>query len=86
MSKLKKLYMEIWEERPHACENCGYPIREPIAHVFSHIHSKGARPDLKFKKSNIRLECSFWIRYDGKQGCHELKHTNPDKYYARKKD
>lgn len=79
--KLKKLYMEIWEERPHVCANCGHPIPYPIAHVFSHIRSKGARPDLKYDKSNIELNCSSVHRKD--RGCHELHHTNPEKYRER---
>lgn len=83
MSKLKEMYLEIWNERPHKCELCGYPIREPIAHVFAHIKSKGARPDMKHEKSNIRLLCSSWIRQDGERGCHELEHTDPEKFRQR---
>lgn len=84
MGKLKELYKEIWDERPHVCANCGYPIREPIAHVFSHIKSKGARPDLKFDKDNIELLCSTWNRAEG-EGCHELHHSNPEKFKKRSK-
>lgn len=85
MSKLKDLYREIWEEREHICSNCGYPIQRPISHVFAHIRSKGARPDLKYDKSNIRLLCSTWIRQDDKIGCHELEHTHPEKFRQRSK-
>lgn len=85
MSKLKQIYREIWEERPHECSNCGYPISWPIAHVFAHIKSKGARPDLKHDKDNIRLLCSSWIREDGERGCHELEHTNPRAFRLRGK-
>ncbi len=83
MGKYKNLYREIWNERPHVCEICGYPIKDPIAHVFAHIKSKGARPDLKYEKSNVRLLCSTWIRNDGKTGCHELEHSNPQKLKER---
>jgi len=83
MSKLKQLYKEIWQDREHRCANCGYPIHKPIAHVFSHKRSKGARPDLKYDKSNIELLCSTWIRQDDKRGCHELHHTNPNKFKKR---
>lgn len=83
MSKLKQLYHEIWENREHVCNNCGYYIHTPIAHVFAHKRSKGARPDLKHEKTNIELLCSTWIRNDGKRGCHELSHTNPEKFKER---
>lgn len=83
MGKLKDLYAEIWEERNHVCVNCGFPIREPIAHVFSHKKSKGARPELKYEKSNIELLCSSVIRGFDTPGCHELLHTNPEKFRNR---
>jgi 5-methylcytosine-specific restriction endonuclease McrA len=86
LSKLKQLYKEIWQERPHRCEVCGYPISKPIAHVFAHIKSKGAHPSLKYAKSNIRLLCSTIIRSDNKRGCHELEHTNPEKFKERLHD
>lgn len=85
MSKLKDLYWEIWQERQHICANCGYPISRPVAHVFAHKRSKGARPDLKYDKDNIELLCSTIIRNDGQRGCHELSHTNPYAYKERSK-
>jgi len=85
MSKLKDLYAEIWEEREHVCANCGYPLSRPIAHVFAHIRSKGARPDLKFDKDNIELLCSTLVRQDGEIGCHEAIHTKPSVYEERAK-
>lgn len=85
MGKLKELYKTIWDERPHKCEHCGHPIcvSEPIAHNFAHIKSKGSRPDLKFDKDNIRILCSTWNRHDNRRGCHELEHTNPEKFKQR---
>lgn len=61
---LKSLFMEIWEEREHVCAKCGKPLGdEPKAIFFSHIRSRGARPDLKMDKDNIELLCS---------ACHRL--------------
>jgi DNA-directed RNA polymerase subunit RPC12/RpoP len=56
----KALFLEIWKERPHFCEeeNCkkflGY---EPKAWFFSHIKPKSTNPELRLKKSNIKLRC-----------------------------
>ena len=86
MSKLKKLYAEIWAERPHVCANCGVPIYEPLAHNFAHIRSKGARPDLKYDKANIEILCSTWDkmnRYMKRSGCHELQHAGALEYKER---
>lgn len=84
MGILKDLYLKIWNEREHRCANCGEYIPYPVVHNFSHIRSKGARPDLKYEESNIELLCSTVNRnYD--IGCHELSHTNPEKYKGRSK-
>lgn len=83
MSKLKQLYKEIWQERPHVCVVCGYSISRPVAHVFSHLYSKGAHPSLALVKANIQLMCSTIIRQDGQCGCHELSHTNPFAFKRR---
>lgn len=65
---LQSLFMEIWEERPHVCVKCGKPLGdEPKAIFFSHIRSRGARPDLKMDKNNIELLCS---------ACHRLHEFN----------
>lgn len=54
----REMFLEIWEERPHVCKNCGRHLgNEPRAHYFSHIHSKGAHPELRLKKSNVDLLC-----------------------------
>jgi hypothetical protein len=61
---LKSLFMEIWEEREHVCAKCGKSLGdEPKVIFFSHIRSRGARPDLKMDKDNIELLCS---------ACHRL--------------
>ena len=82
MGKFKDLYAEIWEEREHRCCNCGVWIGEPVVHNFSHVRSKGARPDLKFDKDNIEILCST-VNQVNRVGCHSLHHTNPKKYRER---
>lgn len=86
MGKLKDLYRQIWDERPRVCKVCGYPISTPLAHVFSHVYSKGAHPELKYERRNIELWCSTLIRSDGNRGCHELSHENPEAFTKRAKD
>ena len=82
---MKPLFKEIWEERPHKCENCNYQIHEAKAHNFSHIRSKGAMPSLKFEKDNIEILCSTLDRSDKETGCHESIHVNPKIYKGRTK-
>lgn len=54
----RELFIEIWMERDHICNNCkAYLGNEPKVHFFSHIKSKGSRPDLRLSKSNIQLLC-----------------------------
>lgn len=35
-----ELFKQIWNERPHQCEKCGYVLREPKPHNFDHIEPK----------------------------------------------
>lgn len=63
------LFKEIWEETPLAmrkCVNCSKPIKNFAPIHFDHIHTKGARPDLRLDKENIRLLCV---------PCHLKRHT-----------
>lgn len=60
----RKFYNQIWEDRPHFCEECGVNLDkyvkengDPISHLFSHRHSKGARQDLRLDPNNINLLC-----------------------------
>ena len=56
---LRDVFREIWNERPHYCQNCGKWLgNEPKAIFFSHIKSRGAHPELAYEKSNILLYCS----------------------------
>lgn len=53
------VFREIWTERPHVCNRCGRPLGEELkVSYFSHIKSKGARPDLRLDKNNIELLCT----------------------------
>lgn len=55
-----ELFKEIWEERPHYCENksCRKFLGNILRVVFfSHRKSKGAYPELRLVKSNIDLLC-----------------------------
>lgn len=55
----KKLFAQIWDVRKHECQNlkCDKKLAQPLAHYFAHIHSKGARPDLRLHPANIVLLC-----------------------------
>lgn len=53
------LFRQIWANREHRCVHCGAVLPDPPrASYFSHIHSKGARPDLRLDPSNIELVCT----------------------------
>jgi len=61
-----KMNREIWAERKHVCFECGKKLHErPLKGYFSHVHSKGARPDLRFVRENVVLHC-----FPG--GCHAV--------------
>ncbi len=51
----RKLYLEIWIERPHVSEISGKPIREYDVCCFMHLLSKGAYPEFKLDKRNVFL-------------------------------
>lgn len=61
----KKVCKEIWDERPHVCEDCGTPIGEwsmelgenvPKWHNFAHIGDRRT-PETCYDKKNIKLKC-----------------------------
>mgnify|MGYP000186467805 CR=1 FL=1 len=65
---LRSLFLEIWNERPHKCVQCGKNLGEdPQPIFFSHIKSRGAHPELKMDKNNIELLCS---------ACHKMRDFN----------
>jgi len=52
------IFMDIWSERIHFCEECGrYLGSDPKRFYFSHILSKGSHPNLRLSKDNIILLC-----------------------------
>lgn len=67
----KSLFLEIWSERPHICENCKTPLgNEPKVWMFSHIIGKGADKLLRLVKKNIRLlcyDCHYALDFRGKE-------------------
>ena len=54
----QSFFLEIWNERPHYCENCHIYLGEKFKSVFcSHILTKGAHPKHRYNKDNINLLC-----------------------------
>jgi hypothetical protein len=51
------MFREIWNERPHVCEKCGYPIQEFSHNNFHHLKGKGKYPELRLVKSNVVINC-----------------------------
>lgn len=54
-----KLFLEIWNERPHKCEQCGETIRDFQLWCFPHKLSKQLFPAHRLKKENIGFVCSI---------------------------
>lgn len=54
----REFYVEIWNERPHVCEETGEALgNEPLIWMFDHVLEKG-RPKyahLRYEKQNIQL-------------------------------
>jgi hypothetical protein len=50
-----ELFKKIWSERPHVSEISGKPLGKFNVCYFSHVISKGSRPDLRDLKENILL-------------------------------
>lgn len=55
------LNKSLWWRRKHACYECLKPLEfpgPPPKWVFSHVHGKGARPDLRYVRENVVFHCS----------------------------
>ncbi len=65
-----KIYLEVWQERQHICENCTAPIHKPTLLNFHHLAEKRNYPTLRHLKINIALLCA---------DCHSQVETNPAK-------
>ncbi len=73
----KVLFLEIWSERKHICNNCKKQLgEEPRPYMFSHVKPKGLYPELRLEKTNIDLSCWDCHYAWGNQGI--------DKFNARK--
>lgn len=58
MDRDTAFYEEIWNERPHSCEECGCNLGDNWKrYMFSHLITKGAHPELRYDKRNISLSC-----------------------------
>lgn len=73
-----KMFYEIWQERPHVCENCKIHLgNDARTWNFSHTKPKSIYPELRLDKNNIQLLC-----YE----CHYAKdHQTKEKFENRKK-
>lgn len=53
-----KMFFDIWNERPHVCNNCGTHLgHDARTFHFSHIKPKSTYPELRLDKNNIQLLC-----------------------------
>lgn len=74
----KQLFLQIWNERKHICENCGVNLGEiPKSFMFAHIKAKSIEPGMRLDKNNIRLLC--W-------DCHYSLDFRGQQYYEERKD
>lgn len=85
----KKFFEEIWNERPHFCENCNaYLGDEPLSIFFDHLLEKSTFPALRYIKENIMLLC--WQDHADKTNGHpapkvlERRDQIMKKYYLHK--
>lgn len=80
----RQIHFEIWNEREHICNNCKCDLDrfvdtdtgKPFPMLFSHIRSKGARPDLRLNKDNFDLlcpDCHFAYEHVGKEAFEKRK-------------
>lgn len=73
----RDLFLEIWNERIHICENCKTPLgEEPKIWMFAHIIPKSVKNILRLTKENIRLLC-----YD----CHDALDKQGKVAYEKRK-
>lgn len=74
----KELFLEIWLEREHFCQNCGVPIREVRNEEgeliinpanFHHTKHKSKYPELRLVKKFIVIWCfdCHFIHHNGTQ-------------------
>ena len=69
-----KVFVEIWKEREHICDNCWKYIKSFDPPCFAHKLNKRDNPELRYKKENIALVHGIWETMDdtGKTyNCHK---------------
>lgn len=75
----KQIFLEIWNERQHQCENCGASLGNiPKNYMFSHIVAKGVNSKLRLDKSNIKLlcwDCHYALDFRGKEHYDQRKNN-----------
>ena len=55
-----KVFIEIWQEREHICDNCNKYIKYFHASCFAHKLNKRDHQELRYDKSNIALVHWIW--------------------------
>jgi len=53
------MFLEIWNDRPHICEECRWKIPEMQTFCFAHKLSKWVFPEFRMIPENIALVCSI---------------------------
>lgn len=69
-----KVFIEIWKEREHICENCNKPIKLFHSSCFAHKYNKRDNPELRYDKNNIALVHGIWEQKNDKwqtYDCHK---------------
>lgn len=59
-----KVFVEIWKEREHICDNCWGYIQFFDPSCFAHKLAKWANPELRYDKENIALVHGIWEKID----------------------
>lgn len=74
-----RFYQEIWEERPHVCQNCGIELpEEPLTLYFDHILEKEKHTEFRHFKGNIMILCPT---------CHDNKgRANTSKFMEQERE
>lgn len=57
------IFMTIWNNRPHICENCWQTLNEPKTHNFDHIIPKSRWKEYRLDEDNIQIVC-FACHYE----------------------
>lgn len=55
---MRNLFLEIWKERAHICENCKISLgKEVRSYMFDHLLEKSKYPEIAYEKENIMIVC-----------------------------